>query len=160
MSAPTTGPQGATRPEGDAGDAREYVATGGDWGEISADAQAQADKRIVVNMGPQHPSTHGVLRIVLEIAGETVTELRGGGRCLHTGSGKNEEFRTWPEGVTSSTRSDYRAPRVQEAGYCLGVERRLGITEEVPARATLIRGLMMELNRSGSHLVAIGTGGN
>src|SRR5699024_827355 len=143
-----------------AGDAREYVATGGDWDEISADAQAQADERIVVNMGPQHPSTHGVLRIVLEIDGETVTELRGGVGFLHTGIEKNMEYRTWTQGVTFCTRMDYLAPLFQEAGYCLGVERLLGITEEVPERATLIRVLMMELNRIGSHLVAIGTGGN
>lgn len=159
MAAPTTGPHG-TRPEGETGDAREYVATGGDWDEISADAQAQADERIVVNMGPQHPSTHGVLRIVLEIDGETVTELRGGVGFLHTGIEKNMEYRTWTQGVTFCTRMDYLAPLFQEAGYCLAVERLLGITDEVPERATLIRVLMMELNRIGSHLVAIGTGGN
>ena len=159
MAAPTSGPS-ATAPIGDTGDAREYVATGADFDDIAADAHAHADERIVVNMGPQHPSTHGVLRLVLEIDGETVTETRAGIGFLHTGIEKNMEYRTWTQGVSFCTRMDYLAPLFQEAAYCLATEKLLGITEDVPERATLIRVLMMELNRIGSHLVAIGTGGN
>ncbi|UFU02478.1 NADH-quinone oxidoreductase subunit D [Ruania suaedae] len=150
----------ATGPIGDTGGAREYTATGGDWDEISADAMANPDERIVVNMGPQHPSTHGVLRIVLEIEGETVTEARGGIGFLHTGIEKNMEYRTWTQGVTYCTRMDYVAPLFQEVGYCLAVEKLLDITDDVPERASLIRVLMMELNRISSHLIALGTGGN
>lgn len=138
----------------------EYAAEGGDWDEIAADAERTDDERIVVNMGPQHPSTHGVLRIVLEIDGETVTEARAGIGFLHTGIEKNMEYRTWTQGVSFCTRMDYTAPFFQEAAYCLAVERALGITDDIPERATLIRVLLMELNRISSHLVAIGTGGN
>ena len=158
MAAPTTGPS-ATAPIGDTGGAREYVATGGDWDEISDDAQAHADERIVVNMGPQHPSTHGVLRLVLEIDGETVTEARGGIGFLHTGIEKNMEFRTWTQGVTFCTRMDYLTPMFQEAAYCLAIEKVLGITADIPERASAIRVLMMELTRISSHLICLGTGG-
>ncbi|MFV0425561.1 MAG: NADH-quinone oxidoreductase subunit D [Beutenbergiaceae bacterium] len=139
---------------------REYTAVGGDWDDIVANAARLGDERIVVNMGPQHPSTHGVLRIVLEIEGETVTEARAGIGFLHTGIEKNMEYRTFTQGVTYCTRMDYVAPLFQETAYCLAVEKLLGITDDVPERATLIRVLMMELNRVASHLVAIGTGGN
>ena len=105
-------------------------------------------------MGPQHPSTHGVLRLILEIDGETVTEARAGIGYLHTGIEKNMEFRTWTQGVTFCTRMDYLTPLFQEAAYCLGVEKLLGITDQIPERASVIRVLMMELNRISSHLVA------
>ncbi|MBZ2198031.1 NADH-quinone oxidoreductase subunit D [Occultella gossypii] len=152
----------ATRGAGPAGTegVHEFTAAGGDWDEISAEAERLGDERIVINMGPQHPSTHGVLRIVLEIEGETVTEARAGIGFLHTGIEKNMEFRTWTQGVTFCTRMDYVAPLFQEAAYCLAVEKLLGITDDLPERATLIRVLMMELNRISSHIVAIGTGGN
>src|SRR5664279_3652822 len=110
-------------------------------------------------MGPQHPSTHGVLRLILEIDGETVTEARCGIGYLHTGIEKNMEFRTWTQGVTFCTRMDYLTPLYQEAAYCLGVEKLLGITGDIPERATVIRVMMMELNRVSSHLVALATGG-
>ena len=90
-------------------------------------------------MGPQHPSTHGVLRLILEIDGETVTEARAGIGYLHTGIEKNMEFRNWTQGVTFCTRMDYLAPLFQETAYCLGVEKLLGITDEIPERATVIR---------------------
>jgi NADH-quinone oxidoreductase subunit D len=156
----------ATRPAGPAGPGTgpgsptEYTAVGGDWADIVAEAEALGDERIVVNMGPQHPSTHGVLRIILEIDGETVTEARAGIGYLHTGIEKNMEFRTWTQGVTFCTRMDYVAPFFQEVAYCLAVEKLLDVTEQVPERASLIRILMMELNRIASHLVAVGTGGN
>ncbi|BDD74077.1 NADH-quinone oxidoreductase subunit D 2 [Streptomyces anthocyanicus] len=110
-------------------------------------------------MGPQHPSTHGVLRLILEIDGETVTEARCGIGYLHTGIEKNLEYRTWTQGTTFVTRMDYLTPFFNEAAYCLGVEKLLGIDDQIPDRATIIRVLLMELNRLSSHLVAIATGG-
>jgi NADH-quinone oxidoreductase subunit D len=160
MSASTNARPTAARPAGEAPGAPEFVAEGGDWAEIAAEAERLGEERIVVNMGPVHPSTHGVLRLVLEIDGETVRELRVGTGYLHTGIEKNMEYRTWTQGVTFCTRMDYVAPFFQEVAYCLGVEKLLGVTDEVPARASLIRVLLMELNRIASHLVAIGTGGN
>jgi len=137
-----------------------FEATGGDWSDIAEEAARLGEERIVVNMGPQHPSTHGVLRLMLEIDGETVTEARCGVGYLHTGIEKNMEYRTWTQGVTFCTRMDYLAPLFQEAAYCLAVERLLGITEDIPERATTIRVLLMELNRVSSHLIALATGGN
>lgn len=138
---------------------RVYLAQGGDWDEIAAEQAERGDETIVVNMGPQHPSTHGVLRLVLEMDGETVKSLRPGIGFLHTGIEKNMEFRTWTQGVTFCTRMDYVAPLFNEAVYCLGVEKLLGITDKVPKRASELRVLVMELCRIASHLVAIGTGG-
>lgn len=133
---------------------------GQDWDDIVAAARdGEAGERIVVNMGPQHPSTHGVLRLILEIEGETVVEARCGIGYLHTGIEKNLEYRTWTQGVTFVTRMDYLSPFFNETAYCLGVERLLGVTDEIPERATVIRVLLMELNRISSHLVALATGG-
>ncbi|MET7900428.1 NADH-quinone oxidoreductase subunit D [Streptomyces sp. NPDC005336] len=136
-----------------------YTVTGGDWDEVVAATAKADDERIIVNMGPQHPSTHGVLRLILEIDGETVTEARCGIGYLHTGIEKNLEFRNWTQGTTFVTRMDYLTPFYNEAAYCLGVEKLLGIEDQIPDRATVIRVLLMELNRLSSHLVAIATGG-
>ena len=136
------------------------VLGGQDWDEIVAAAKdGMAGERIVVNMGPQHPSTHGVLRLILEIEGETVVEARCGIGFLHTGIEKNLEYRNWTQGVTFVTRMDYLSPFFNETAYCLGVERLLGITDDIPARATVIRVMLMEFNRISSHLVALATGG-
>ncbi|APE16047.1 NADH dehydrogenase (quinone) subunit D [Mycolicibacterium pallens] len=136
------------------------VLGGQDWEDIVAAArQGEAGERIVVNMGPQHPSTHGVLRLILEIEGETVTEARCGIGYLHTGIEKNLEYRTWTQGVTFVTRMDYLSPFFNETAYCLGVEQLLGITDDIPVRASVVRVMMMELNRISSHLVALATGG-
>ena len=133
---------------------------GQDWNEVVAAAkEAAAGERIVVNMGPQHPSTHGVLRLILEIEGETVTEARCGIGYLHTGIEKNLEYRNWTQGVTFVTRMDYLAPFFNEVAYCLGVEKLLGITDDIPERVSVIRVMLMELNRISSHLVALATGG-
>ena len=86
-------------------------------------------------MGPQHPSTHGVLRLILEIEGETVIEARCGIGYLHTGIEKNLEYRTWTQGVTFVTRMDYLSPFFNETAYCLGVERLLGHHRRHPASA-------------------------
>jgi NADH-quinone oxidoreductase subunit D len=99
------------------------------------------------------------LRLILELEGETVTEARCGIGYLHTGIEKNLEFRTWTQGVTFVTRMDYLSPFFNETAYCLGVEKLLGITDEIPERAQIIRVMMMELNRISSHLVALATGG-
>ena len=138
---------------------RVYDVGGQDWDQVVAAAVETAEERLVVNMGPQHPSTHGVLRLILTLDGETVTELRPVIGYLHTGIEKNMEFRTWTQGVTFCTRADYLAPLFNEAAYCLAVERLLGIEREVPQRATVLRVLLMELNRISSHLTAIGTFG-
>ena len=151
-------PYGITDPEGPS-DGAVFNATGGDWDDVAEEAAALGEERIVVNMGPQHPSTHGVLRLMLEIDGETVTEARAGIGYLHTGIEKNMEFRNWTQGVTFCTRMDYLTPMMQEAAYCLAVEKLLGITDQIPERASTIRVLMMELTRISSHLVALGTGG-
>ncbi|HEX6352123.1 NADH-quinone oxidoreductase subunit D [Actinophytocola sp.] len=132
-----------------------YNVTGGDWDSALEDAIH--DERIVINMGPQHPSTHGVLRLVLELEGETVTQARSVIGYLHTGIEKNTEYRTWTQGVTFVTRMDYLAPLSNEAAYCLAVEKLLGVT--APPRAQIIRVLLLEINRISSHLVALATGG-
>ena len=147
----------AHRPE------RVVVVGGQDWDQVVTaareNAAEHAGERIVVNMGPQHPSTHGVLRLILEIEGETIVEARCGIGYLHTGIEKNLEFRTWTQGVTFVTRMDYLAPFFNETVYCLGVEKLLDVTDAIPERASVIRVMMMELNRISSHLVALATGG-
>ncbi len=149
-----TGPSHAPYTESTEG--RVYTVSGGDWDEVVAGAR-DGEERMVVNMGPQHPSTHGVLRLVLELDGETVEQARVVVGYLHTGIEKNLEYRNWTQGVTFLTRADYLAPIFNETVYCLGVEKLLGI--EVPRRATVIRVLMMELNRISSHLVWLATSG-
>jgi NADH-quinone oxidoreductase subunit D len=146
------------RPE----DPEKIVTVGGeDWEDVVKVAQdnAMAGERIVVNMGPQHPSTHGVLRLILEIEGETITEIRCGIGYLHTGIEKNLEYRNWTQGVTFVTRMDYLSPFFNETAYCLGVEKLLDVTDDIPERASVIRVMLMELNRISSHLVALATGG-
>src|SRR5207248_7812290 len=101
---------------------RVFTVTGGDWDEVLGSAgDPNANDRIVVNMGPQHPSTHGVLRLVLELEGETVIEARTVVGYLHTGIEKNLEFRNWTQGTTFVTRMDYLSPMFNEAGYCFAV---------------------------------------
>ncbi len=136
---------------------RVYNVTGGDWDTVVAGIDPIAEERLVVNMGPQHPSTHGVLRLVLEMEGETVAETRAVIGYLHTGIEKNTEYRNWTQGTTFVTRADYLAPIFTETAYCLAVEKLLGV--EVPERANTIRVLMMELNRISSHLVWLATTG-
>jgi NADH-quinone oxidoreductase subunit D len=142
---------------------RVYTVSGQDWDDIVAAADQAGDQpgaeRLVINMGPQHPSTHGVLRLILTLEGETVVEIRTGIGYLHTGIEKNMEYRTWTQGVTFCTRMDYLAPLFNETAYCLSIERLLGIEDRIPDRASIIRVLMMELNRISSHMMAIGTFG-
>jgi NADH-quinone oxidoreductase subunit D len=139
--------------------AREVIAVGGgDWAEVTARERAEGDDELMVlNMGPQHPSTHGVLRLVLELRGEEVVRAQPVVGYLHTGIEKNVEFRPWTAGQTFVTRMDYLAPFFNETAYCLSVERLLEI--QAPPRAQAIRVLLMELNRVASHLVWIATTG-
>jgi NADH-quinone oxidoreductase subunit D len=111
---------------------------------------------MIINMGPQHPSTHGVLRLLLELDGETVIRCKPIVGYLHTGIEKNTEYRTWVQGVAYVTRADYLSPFFNELAYCLAVEQLLGI--EAPPRAQVLRVLLCELNRIASHLVWVATG--
>src|SRR4029077_15273240 len=139
---------------------RVYHVTGQDWDEVVASADdLHSDERLVVNMGPQHPSTHGVLRLVLTLDGESGHEIRPVIGYLHTGIEKNMEFRSWTQGVTFCTRMDYLSPLFNETAFCLAVEKMLASEAKSPERATVIRVLMMELNRISSHLTAVGTFG-
>ncbi|MEW6945369.1 NADH-quinone oxidoreductase subunit D [Trueperella pyogenes] len=141
-------------------DAKIYEAVGGDWGDIAKDAEELGEEHIVVNLGPVHPSTHGVLRVQVELDGERVNEVRAATGFLHTGIEKNMEYRTWTQGVAFCTRMDYVAPIFQEVAYCMAIEKLLGIEDQIPERAKAIRVLLMELTRINSHIVGIGSGGN
>jgi NADH-quinone oxidoreductase subunit D len=148
---------GATDADAEAAEGRVYNVAGQDWDEVVAgDTDRAENEQIVVNMGPQHPSTHGVMRLVLTLDGETVTEARVSIGYLHTGIEKNLEYRTWTQGTTFVTRADYLTPLYNEAAYCMGVERLLGIDDKLPERAKIMRVLLLELNRIGSHLGGIG----
>jgi len=141
------------------GNPDEFVAGGADWDDIVTAARQRADDTIVVNMGPQHPSTHGVLRLVLELDGETVIGARPGIGFLHSGIEKTTEFRSWTQACVLLTRTSYVAGMHNEAVYSLAVDKLLGITAEMPARANALRVLMMEVNRIASHLTAVGACG-
>src|ERR1700691_5423849 len=157
MAETTHATPGASDADAEATEGRVYNVAGGDWDElVTGDEDRGTNEQIVVNMGPQHPSTHGVLRLVLTLEGETVTDARASIGYLHTGIEKNMEYRTWTQGTTFVTRADYLMPLFNEAAYCLSVERLLGIEDKLPERANLIRVLMLELNRIGSHLGGIG----
>lgn len=142
----------------DTTEGRIHTVVGGDWDSVHGATEGQQE-RVVVNMGPQHPSTHGVLRMILELDGETVAEVRSAIGYLHTGIEKNLEYRSWTQGVTFVTRMDYLSPFFNEVAYCLAVEKLLGITDQIPERANVIRVMLMELNRVSSHLVCLATGG-
>ncbi|KGF06280.1 NADH-quinone oxidoreductase subunit D [Arcanobacterium sp. S3PF19] len=138
----------------------EFEAVGGDWDKLVKEAEENSDEHVVINLGPVHPATHGVLRLQVDLDGETVEEVRAATGFLHTGIEKNMEYRTWTQGVAYCTRMDYVAPIFQEVAYCLAVEKLLGITDKIPPRANAIRVLLMEIGRINSHVVAIGSGGN
>jgi len=121
------------------------------------DDEVEEEERMVVNMGPQHPSTHGVLRLQLELEGEVIRRTKPIIGYLHTGMEKTAEQLTFSQGPTNVTRMDYLAPLHCELAFSLAVERLLDI--EVPPRAAAIRVLLTELNRVSSHLVALATNG-
>ena len=116
-----------------------------------------ADQRMILNMGPAHPSTHGVLRLMLEMEGETILRSKPVIGYLHTGMEKTAEDLTYLQGPTNVTRMDYAAPLFSELAFCMAVEQLLDL--EVPPRATWIRMLMCELNRVSSHLLFQATNG-
>ena len=109
------------------------------------------DRRMVINMGPQHPSTHGVLRLSLEMEGESVLRSKPIIGYLHTGMEKTGEQLSYLQGPTNVTRMDYSSPLFSELAFSLATETLLEI--EIPERATWIRMLMCELNRISSHLL-------
>ncbi|MFO7299021.1 MAG: NADH dehydrogenase (quinone) subunit D [Actinomycetes bacterium] len=119
--------------------------------------EAPEEERMILNMGPQHPSTHGVLRLQLELEGEIVRRCKPIIGYLHTGMEKTAETLSYLQGPTNVTRMDYLSPFHNELAFSLAVERLLDI--EVPPRAQAIRVLMTELNRVSSHLVALATNG-
>ena len=130
--------------------------------DVVADAQrhrpgqdSAADQTMVINMGPQHPSTHGVLRLVLEIDGETVVSLAPDIGYLHTGIEKTCEAKFYQQVVPLTDRIDYLCPMTNNLAYCLAVEKLLGL--EIPERAQVLRVLLNELTRIQSHLVWLGT---
>ena len=125
-----------------------------DW---VVDDTVDDEERMIVNMGPQHPSTHGVLRLNIELEGEIVRRVKPIIGYLHTGMEKTAETLTFLQGGTNVTRMDYLAPLHNELCYSLAVEKLLGV--EIPPRAQAIRILMTELNRVSSHLVATATNG-
>jgi NADH-quinone oxidoreductase subunit D len=128
---------------------QDMVITGAEWPEEG--------ETMVVNLGPQHPSTHGVLRLVLELDGETVVQAKPVIGYLHTGMEKTGEQLTYVQGSTNVTRMDYAAPLFNELVFSLATEALLEV--DVPIRATWIRMMMCELNRVASHLLFLATNG-
>jgi NADH-quinone oxidoreductase subunit D len=112
-------------------------------------------RRMVLNIGPQHPSTHGVLRLLVELDGETIISCQPDIGYLHTGIEKEFEVKTYQQGVTLTDRVDYLAPLSNNLGYCLAVEKLLAL--EIPPRAQWMRVMLTELTRLNSHLVWLGT---
>jgi NADH-quinone oxidoreductase subunit D len=127
-----------------------------DLGDV--DFEVRDDETMILNMGPQHPSTHGVLRLMLELQGENILRSKPVIGYLHTGMEKTAEELMYIQGSTNVTRMDYLSPFFNELAYCLAVERLLEV--EIPERATWIRMLLCELNRVTSHLVSIATMGS
>ncbi|NDC91082.1 MAG: NADH-quinone oxidoreductase subunit D, partial [Acidimicrobiia bacterium] len=128
--------------------------------EVAALAGTQSeDQTMIINMGPQHPSTHGVLRLMLELSGETVLRCKPVIGYLHTGMEKTGESLTFMQGGTNVTRMDYASPLNNELVFALTTEKLLGIDQDIPERATWIRMLLSELNRISSHLLFMATNG-
>jgi NADH-quinone oxidoreductase subunit D len=121
------------------------------------DYERRDDETMIINMGPAHPSTHGVLRLMLELDGEYVLRTKPVIGYLHTGMEKTGEVLSYIQGATNVTRMDYLSPIGNELCYAMAVEKLLAI--EIPERATWIRMMMAELNRIASHLVWIATNG-
>ena len=122
-------------------------------------SEAPEDQTMIINMGPQHPSTHGVLRLMLELQGETVLRCKPIIGYLHTGMEKTGESLTYMQGGTNVTRMDYLSPLNNELVFSMAVEKLLGIDQEIPERAVWMRMLLSELNRMSSHLLYLATNG-
>src|SRR5438045_366102 len=123
------------------------------------DTEITEDETMIINMGPQHPSTHGVLRLMIELDGETVLRTKPIIGYLHTGMEKTGEELTYVQGATNVTRMDYLAPLFNELVFSMATERLLGIDDDIPPRAQWIRMLMTELNRIASHVLFLATNG-
>jgi NADH-quinone oxidoreductase subunit D len=123
------------------------------------ESELEDDQTMILNMGPQHPSTHGVLRLMLELHGETVLRCKPIIGYLHTGMEKTAEDLTYLQGPTNVTRMDYLSPFFNELVFSMAAEDLLGISEAVPERAVWIRMLLSELNRISSHLLFMATNG-
>ena len=117
------------------------------------------EQTMIINMGPQHPSTHGVLRLMLELQGETVLRCKPIIGYLHTGMEKQGEELTYLQGGTNVTRMDYLSPLNNELVFSMAVEKLLGIDGDIPERAVWMRMLLSELNRMSSHLLFMATNG-
>ncbi|HET6665328.1 MAG TPA: NADH-quinone oxidoreductase subunit D [Acidimicrobiales bacterium] len=124
-----------------------------------ADEEPSEDQTMILNMGPQHPSTHGVLRLMLELEGETVLRSKPVIGYLHTGMEKTGETLTYLQGPTNVTRMDYASPLFNELVFSMATEMLLSIDEDIPPRAQWIRMLLCELNRMSSHLLFLATNG-
>jgi NADH-quinone oxidoreductase subunit D len=122
---------------------------------VAAETPSAAPRNMTLNMGPQHPSTHGVLRLQLQLDGETIRQCRPDIGYLHTGIEKEFEVKTYQQGVTLTDRIDYLAPLSNNLCYCLAAERLLGL--EIPPMAQWTRVMLTELTRLNSHLVRLGT---
>ena len=123
------------------------------------ETEAPEDQTMIINMGPQHPSTHGVLRLMLELQGETVLRCKPIIGYLHTGMEKTGEALTYMQGGTNVTRMDYLSPLNNELVFSMAVEKLLGIDGDIPQRAVWMRMLLSELNRMSSHLLFLATNG-
>lgn len=117
--------------------------------------QDPSNETMLINLGPHHPSTHGVLRVGMQMAGEKIVGAMPDVGYLHTGIEKNMEYKTYTKAIALTDRMDYLAPLFNNLGYCLAVERLMEV--EVPERANILRVLLCEINRISSHLVAVGT---
>ena len=126
-------------------------------GQLPVDSDE--DQTMIINMGPQHPSTHGVLRLMLELQGETVLRCKPIIGYLHTGMEKTGEDLTYLQGGTNVTRMDYLSPLNNELVFSMAVEKLLGIEDDIPERAVWMRMLLSELNRMSSHLLFLATNG-
>ncbi len=125
----------------------------------SSPVENDEEQTMIINMGPQHPSTHGVLRLMLELQGEKVLRCKPIIGYLHTGMEKQAEELTYMQGGTNVTRMDYVSPLNNELVFSLAVEKLLGIDGDIPERATWMRMLLSELNRMSSHLLFMATNG-
>ncbi len=126
-------------------------------GELPEDPDEE--QTMIINMGPQHPSTHGVLRLMLELQGETVLRCKPIIGYLHTGMEKTGEHLTFMQGGTNVTRMDYLSPMANELAFSMATEQLLGIADDIPERAVWMRMLLAELNRMSSHLLFMATNG-
>jgi NADH-quinone oxidoreductase subunit D len=139
------------------GETTEVEFRGGSPANLAAVSTFQdpSNETMLINLGPHHPSTHGVLRVGMQMAGELIVGAMPDVGYLHTGIEKNMEYKTYTKAITLTDRMDYLAPLFNNLGFCLAVERLMEV--DVPERASILRVLLCEINRIASHLVAVGT---